>query len=82
MLRSALATSALSIFGDHSDVMAYEHGLRADVIGFRARGARHGADSTAATLESRIPFLHFFDGFRTSHELKRSTFSRTNRFER
>ena len=66
----ALATSALSIFGDHSDVMA------ARATGFALLGSAtvqeaHDCALAAqvATLESRVPFLHFFDGFRTSHEL-------------
>ncbi|PYE17841.1 pyruvate-ferredoxin/flavodoxin oxidoreductase [Paraburkholderia silvatlantica] len=66
----SLATSALSIFGDHSDVMA------ARMTGFAllsAASVQEAHDSAliaqAATLESRVPFLHFFDGFRTSHEL-------------
>src|SRR5690242_12596090 len=66
----AVATHALSIFGDHSDVMA----ARATGFAFLASSSvQEAADfaliSQAATLESRIPFMHFFDGFRTSHEL-------------
>ena len=66
----ALATSALSIFGDHSDVMA----VRNTGFALISSGNVQEAHDTAliaqtATLESRIPFLHFFDGFRTSHEL-------------
>ncbi len=67
-----LATHALSIFGDHSDVMACRQ------IGFAllASGSVQEAHDLAlvahaATLESRIPFLHFFDGFRTSHEVSK-----------
>jgi pyruvate-ferredoxin/flavodoxin oxidoreductase len=66
----SLATHALSIFGDHSDVMA------ARSTGFSmlcAGGVQESADMAviahSATLETRVPFLHFFDGFRTSHEL-------------
>src|SRR5690242_9474627 len=66
----SIATHALSIFGDHSDVMA------ARATGFAmlcSNSVQEAADfaliSQAAALESRIPFLHFFDGFRTSHEL-------------
>jgi len=66
----SIATHALSIFGDHSDVMA------ARATGFAmlcSNSVQEAADfaliSQAATLESRIPFMHFFDGFRTSHEL-------------
>ena len=65
-----LATHALSIFGDHSDVMA------ARATGFAmlaSNSVQEASDlaciAQAATLESRIPFLHFFDGFRTSHEV-------------
>ena len=66
----ALATSALSIFGDHSDVMA----VRSTGFALLSSGNVQEAHDTAliaqaATLESRVPFLHFFDGFRTSHEL-------------
>ncbi len=65
-----LATHALSIFGDHSDVMA----CRATGFAMLASGSVQEAQDLAAiaqgsTLESRIPFLHFFDGFRTSYEL-------------
>ena len=66
----SLATQALSIFGDHSDVMA------ARATGFAllcAASVQEAEDFTliahAATLQSRIPFLFFFDGFRTSHEI-------------
>ena len=66
----AVATHALSIFGDHSDVMA------ARTTGFVmlcSSSVQEAGDlaaiAHAATLESRLPFLHFFDGFRTSHEL-------------
>ncbi len=68
----AIATQALSIFGDHSDVMA------ARMTGFAllASASVQEAHDTAlvaqrATLQSRIPFLHFFDGFRTSHEINK-----------
>ncbi len=65
-----LATHALSIFGDHSDVMA----CRQTGFGMLCSGSIQEAHDMAcighaATLESRIPFLHFFDGFRTSHEV-------------
>jgi len=65
-----LATHALSIFGDHSDVMA----TRATGFAMLASNSVQEASdfaciAQAATLESRIPFLHFFDGFRTSHEV-------------
>src|SRR4051794_7586666 len=66
----AIAAQGLSIFGDHQDVMA----VRA--TGF-AMLASHSVQSVmdlaliaqSATLESRVPFIHFFDGFRTSHEV-------------
>ena len=66
----ALATHALSIFGDHSDVMA----ARSTGFGMLASGSVQevmdmALISQAATLEARIPFMHFFDGFRTSHEV-------------
>ncbi|MDI2091400.1 pyruvate:ferredoxin (flavodoxin) oxidoreductase [Commensalibacter oyaizuii] len=66
----SIATSALSIFGDHSDVMA------ARMTGFGIIGSASVQEAHdlsliihAATLEARVPFIHFFDGFRTSHEL-------------
>ena len=69
--RAAVATHALSIFGDHSDVMACtRHGLGHAVVRLNVQEAHDFAlMAQAATLESRIPFLHFFDGFRTSHEV-------------
>ncbi|MGD2048520.1 MAG: pyruvate:ferredoxin (flavodoxin) oxidoreductase [Chloroflexota bacterium] len=68
----SLAAQALSIFGDHSDVMAARNtgfGLIAsnsiqEVLDF-------ALIASAATLEARVPFLHFFDGFRTSHEVNK-----------
>lgn len=66
----ALATHALSIFGDHSDVMAVRSTGFAMLFGTSAQQAHDLAlISTAATLKSSIPFLNIFDGFRTSHEL-------------
>lgn len=66
----ALATSALSIFGDHSDVMGVRSTGFALISSANVQEAHDTAlIAQAATLESRIPFLHFFDGFRTSHEL-------------
>ena len=66
----SLAAQALSIFGDHSDVMA----ARATGMGMLASNSVQEAGDLAtiahaATLESRVPFIHFFDGFRTSHEV-------------
>src|SRR5215212_9368963 len=67
-----LATHALSIFGDHSDVMACRQTGFA-LLGSASVQEAHdfAAIAHAATLESRIPFLHFFDGFRTSHEVSK-----------
>jgi pyruvate-ferredoxin/flavodoxin oxidoreductase len=66
----SVAAQALSIFGDHSDVMA----TRATGFALLCSASVQEAQDFAliaqmATLESRIPFLHFFDGFRTSHEI-------------
>ncbi|MFH2055418.1 MAG: pyruvate:ferredoxin (flavodoxin) oxidoreductase, partial [bacterium] len=68
----AVATHALSIFGDHSDVMA----TRTTGYGLLASGSVQEAMdnaliSQAIALRSRIPFVHFFDGFRTSHEVSK-----------
>ena len=70
MAARTLATQALSIFGDHSDVMA----ARATGFGMLASNSVQevmdcALIAQAASLESRVPFLHFFDGFRTSHEV-------------
>ena len=68
----ALATHALSIFGDHSDVMATRSTGFAMLFGSNPQEAHDMAMiATAATLKSRIPFLNIFDGFRTSHELNK-----------
>ncbi len=66
----SLATQGLSIFGDHSDVMA----TRATGFVLLASNSVQEAQDLAliahaATLQTRVPFLHFFDGFRTSHEI-------------
>ena len=66
----SLATQALSIFGDHSDVMATRAaGFALLCSGSVQEAHDHALISQAATLASRVPFLHFFDGFRTSHEI-------------
>jgi pyruvate-ferredoxin/flavodoxin oxidoreductase len=66
----ALATHALSIFGDHSDVMACRQTGFALLCSNSVQEAHDlAAVAHAASLESRVPFLHFFDGFRTSHEV-------------
>ncbi len=68
----SLATQALSIFGDHSDVMATRSTGFALLASNSAQEAQDLAlIAHAATLESRVPFLHFFDGFRTSHEINK-----------
>ena len=65
-----IATHALSIFGDHSDVMSARTTGWAMLCSASVQEAHDFAlIAQAATLESRIPFLHFFDGFRTSHEI-------------
>lgn len=68
----ALATHALSIFGDHADVMA----CRSTGFAMIASNTPEEAQDMAvvahlATLKSSVPFLHFFDGFRTSHEIQK-----------
>src|SRR3954468_5419543 len=66
----AVATHALSIFGDHSDVMAVRSTGFALLSSSSVQEAQDlAAVAHASTLESRVPFLHFFDGFRTSHEI-------------
>ncbi|HTO24525.1 MAG TPA: hypothetical protein VMJ49_01390, partial [Gaiellaceae bacterium] len=65
-----IATHALSIFGDHSDVMAARGTGFALLCSSDVQEAHDlAAVATAASLRSRVPFLHFFDGFRTSHEV-------------
>src|SRR4051812_13543817 len=65
-----IATHALSIFGDHSDVMhARTTGWATLAAGSVQEAHDFALVAHAATLRSRIPFLHFFDGFRTSHEI-------------
>lgn len=68
----ALASHALSIFGDHSDVMSVRSTGWA-MLSSCSVGEAHDMAliSQAATLKSRVPFLHFFDGFRTSHEVNK-----------
>ncbi|MFL6332759.1 MAG: pyruvate:ferredoxin (flavodoxin) oxidoreductase [Pyrinomonadaceae bacterium] len=68
----ALATHALSIFGDHSDVMSARSCGWAMLFADSVQEAMDFAlVSQAATLRSRVPFLHVFDGFRTSHEVQK-----------
>jgi pyruvate-ferredoxin/flavodoxin oxidoreductase len=67
-----IATHALSIFGDHSDVMATRSTGFALLSAASVQEAHDFAlISQAASLRSRVPFIHFFDGFRTSHELSK-----------
>jgi pyruvate-ferredoxin/flavodoxin oxidoreductase len=68
----SVAAQALSIFGDHSDIAA----ARATGFAFLASGSVQEVHDLAliahaATLETRVPFVHFFDGFRTSHEIQK-----------
>jgi pyruvate-ferredoxin/flavodoxin oxidoreductase len=67
----SLAAQALSIFGDHSDVMGVRQTGFALLSAASVQEAHDFAlVAHAATLETRVPFVHFFDGFRTSHELQ------------
>ncbi len=70
----ALATHGLSIFGDHSDIMATRQTGMA-LLSSQAVQAAHdlAAIAQAATLKASVPFIHFFDGFRTSHEINTYT---------
>ncbi|MDH5295270.1 MAG: pyruvate:ferredoxin (flavodoxin) oxidoreductase, partial [Acidimicrobiia bacterium] len=66
----SVATHALSIFGDHSDVMAARQTGFAMLASTSVQEAQDLAlVAHSSTLRSRVPFLHFFDGFRTSHEV-------------
>ncbi|HVM61017.1 MAG TPA: pyruvate:ferredoxin (flavodoxin) oxidoreductase [Verrucomicrobiae bacterium] len=68
----SLATHALSIFGDHADVMAARATGWAMLCSNSVQEAHDCAlIAQMATLEARVPFLHFFDGFRTSHEVQK-----------
>jgi pyruvate-ferredoxin/flavodoxin oxidoreductase len=68
----SLAAQGLSIFGDHSDVMAVRSTGCALLCSASVQEAQDfAAIATRATFDSRIPFLHFFDGFRTSHEVQK-----------
>ena len=68
----SLACAALSIFGDHSDVMSTRQTGFALLASNSVQEAHDMAlIAQAATLESRVPFIHFFDGFRTSHEVNK-----------
>ena len=68
----ALASHALSIFGDHSDIYA----CRQTGFAFLSSGSVQevmdlGAVAHLAAIKGRVPFVHFFDGFRTSHEIQK-----------
>jgi len=68
----ALASHALSIFGDHSDVMACRQtGFAMLCSGNPQEVMDLGAVAHLSTIKGRVPFLHFFDGFRTSHEIQK-----------
>jgi len=68
----SIAAQALSIFGDHSDVMSVRQTGFALLASVNVQEAHDFAlISQSASLESRVPFLHFFDGFRTSHEVSK-----------
>ena len=68
----AIAAHALSIYGDHQDVMAVRQtGWALLSSGSVQEAHDFAAISMAATLKARVPFLHFFDGFRTSHEVNK-----------
>ncbi len=68
----SIAAQGLSIFGDHADVMACRQTGWAALCSQNVQEAQDFAlISTQATLAARIPFMHFFDGFRTSHEIQK-----------
>ncbi len=68
----SVATHALSIFGDHSDVMATRQTGFAMIASANQQEIQDLATiSHAATVEAKVPILHFFDGFRTSHEIRK-----------
>ena len=68
----AISAAALNIFGDHSDVMSCRSTGWAMLCANNVQEAMDFAlISQAATLRARVPFIHFFDGFRTSHELQK-----------
>lgn len=69
----SLAYHALSIFGDHTDVMSCRQTGFAMLCSNSVQEAHDmAAIAQTSTLRSRVPFMHFFDGFRTSHEIKKS----------
>lgn len=69
----AVASHALSIFGDHSDVMsARQTGFAMLSSGSVQEVMDLGGIAHLAAIKSRVPFMHFFDGFRTSHEIQKN----------
>lgn len=67
-----IATHALSIFGDHQDVYACRQTGFAMLASGNVQEIMHlGAVAHLAAIEGRVPFMHFFDGFRTSHEIQK-----------
>ena len=71
----AIAGQALSIFGDHSDVMACRQTGFAMLASSSVQEAHEvAAVAHLAAIRGRVPFLHFFDGFRTSHEIQKISF--------
>ncbi|HRZ50007.1 MAG TPA: pyruvate:ferredoxin (flavodoxin) oxidoreductase, partial [Bacteroidales bacterium] len=74
----SLAAQALSIFGDHSDVMSTRHtGFAMLATGSVQEIMDIAAIAHLAAIRSRVPFLHFFDGFRTSHEIQKVEYFET-----
>jgi pyruvate-ferredoxin/flavodoxin oxidoreductase len=79
----SLAAQALSIFGDHSDVMSTRHcGFAMLASGTVQEIMDIGAVAHLTSIKSRIPFLHFFDGFRTSHEIQKVEAPSTEQMEK
>ena len=67
-----LASHALNIFGDHSDVMACRQTGFAMLASSSVQEVMDlGAVAHLSTIKAKVPFLHFFDGFRTSHEIQK-----------
>ena len=72
MSARALASHALSIFGDHSDVYACRQTGYAMLCSSSVQEVMDlGAVAHLSAIKGRVPFLHFFDGFRTSHEIQK-----------
>lgn len=74
----ALASHALSIFGDHQDVMAVRQtGCAMFATGSVQEVMDMAAVAHLAAIKTRVPFVHFFDGFRTSHEIQKVEYPET-----